>query len=42
MPNPLIFLECHNDPTTRQFITNNIAELKKLGYKKVLFEISKT
>ena len=35
----LIFLESHDDSSIKEFVTNNIHELLKLGYKTLMLEI---
>lgn len=40
MPNPFILFENHVSASTRQFIADNAAALKALGYKKFLFEMN--
>ncbi len=41
MPNPILFLENHNQSGTRRFIADNIPALKKLGYTKFLLEMNR-
>jgi hypothetical protein len=38
----LIFLEDHYDRSCREFLINNIKELKKLGYQTIMFEFDAT
>jgi hypothetical protein len=41
MPNPLVILENHQNSAAKEFIINNVSQLKEFGYKKILIEASK-
>lgn len=40
MPHPLILLEQHNSSAARRFIIDNVKELKEIGYRSFLLEIT--